>query len=357
MSFTWTDRRYIYLAKYCAQGPARFWGNRKESWPGRARILCRNFVPNNEARRPSFNPRWDSFLQFGNMKITLIELDIFSWYLYINNLSMDFERIYNYKLKSNLFIWYPASILPIRIIARKSVLMRLHFPVDSTGHHSHLLLLFSPCPQLIESVQPKFHPEGIPIHFPRSASADQGIDISSIRFFFISFSVFIVFWPSTVCCVITACNWNLYITVVALAEFSVSAVQALTYENGDYMGSLNKKVSGAQCIIMGFFGYRDWTPNGISFLEHEGYNVSSYQVFISCCWIVQMTLMRHWINNCHYHYCTKRNNILLFNLIYSIRHMHIYKSNYNEKCWVQKHNDRYSRMETSLNTDLNVQMF
>ena len=32
---------------------------------------------------------------------------------------------------------------------------------------------------------------------------------------------------------------NLYITVMALA-----------YQNGDYMGSLNKKASGAQCFIM-----------------------------------------------------------------------------------------------------------
>ena len=43
---------------------------------------------------------------------------------------------------------------------------------------------------------------------------------------------------------------NLYITVMALVGFSASAVQALTYQNGDYMGSLNKKASGAQCFIM-----------------------------------------------------------------------------------------------------------
>ena len=55
---------------------------------------------------------------------------------------------------------------------------------------------------------------------------------------------------------ITACNLqllvkeNLYITVMALVGFSASAVQALTYQNGDYMGSLNKKASGAQCFIM-----------------------------------------------------------------------------------------------------------
>ena len=42
----------------------------------------------------------------------------------------------------------------------------------------------------------------------------------------------------------------LYITVMALVGFSTSAVQALTYQNGDYMGSLNKKASGAQCFIM-----------------------------------------------------------------------------------------------------------
>ena len=43
---------------------------------------------------------------------------------------------------------------------------------------------------------------------------------------------------------------NLYITVMAQVGCSTSAVQALTYQNGDYMGSLNKKASGAQCFIM-----------------------------------------------------------------------------------------------------------
>ena len=43
---------------------------------------------------------------------------------------------------------------------------------------------------------------------------------------------------------------NLYITMIALVENSASAVQALTFQNGDYMGSLNKKASGAQCFIM-----------------------------------------------------------------------------------------------------------
>ena len=43
---------------------------------------------------------------------------------------------------------------------------------------------------------------------------------------------------------------NLYKTVMALVGFSASAVQALMYQNGDYMGSLNKKASGAQCFIM-----------------------------------------------------------------------------------------------------------
>ena len=41
-----------------------------------------------------------------------------------------------------------------------------------------------------------------------------------------------------------------YITEMALVGFNASAVQALTYQNGDYMGSLNKKASGAQCFIM-----------------------------------------------------------------------------------------------------------
>ena len=33
-----------------------------------------------------------------------------------------------------------------------------------------------------------------------------------------------------------------------------SAVQALTYQNGDYMGSLNKNVSDTQCFIMALVG-------------------------------------------------------------------------------------------------------
>ena len=43
---------------------------------------------------------------------------------------------------------------------------------------------------------------------------------------------------------------NLYITVMALVGFSTSTVQALAYQNGDYMGSPNNKASGAQCSIM-----------------------------------------------------------------------------------------------------------
>ena len=39
---------------------------------------------------------------------------------------------------------------------------------------------FPPFPWLIESVQPKLASEGIPIHLSRSASADQGIDSSSV---------------------------------------------------------------------------------------------------------------------------------------------------------------------------------
>ena len=57
--------------------------------------------------------------------------------------------------------------------------------------------------------------------------------------------------PSTVCNVISACRREyIYITVMALVGFGTSAVQALAYQNGDYMGSLNKKASGAQCFIM-----------------------------------------------------------------------------------------------------------
>ena len=45
-----------------------------------------------------------------------------------------------------------------------------------------------PYPWLIESVQPKLAPEGIPIHFSGSVSADQGIDIASVSF------LFVIFW-------------------------------------------------------------------------------------------------------------------------------------------------------------------
>ena len=64
---------------------------------------------------------------------------------------------------------------------------------------------------------------------------------------------------------------------MALVGFSASAVQALTYQNGDYMGSLNKKASGAQCFIMALGLFWDiitglpWTPNGVGSLEPRGY--------------------------------------------------------------------------------------
>ena len=76
-------------------------------------------------------------------------------------------------------------------------------------------------------------------------------------------------------CILT---WKyLYITVMALVGFSASAVQALTYQNGDYMGSLNKKASGAQCFIMALGLFWDivtglpWTPNGVGSLGPRGY--------------------------------------------------------------------------------------
>ena len=70
---------------------------------------------------------------------------------------------------------------------------------------------------------------------------------------------------------------EIYITVMALVGFSASAVQALAYQNGDYMGSLNKKASGAQCFIMALGLFWDivtglpWTPNGVGSLEPRGY--------------------------------------------------------------------------------------
>ena len=38
--------------------------------------------------------------------------------------------------------------------------------------------------------------------------------------------------------------------IIVMVGFIASAVQALTYRSGDYMGSLNKKTPGAQCFIM-----------------------------------------------------------------------------------------------------------
>ena len=64
---------------------------------------------------------------------------------------------------------------------------------------------------------------------------------------------------------------------MALVGFSASAVQTLTYQNGDYMGSLNKKASGAQCFIMALGLFWDivtglpWTPNGVGSLGPRGY--------------------------------------------------------------------------------------
>ena len=73
---------------------------------------------------------------------------------------------------------------------------------------------------------------------------------------------------------------------MALVGLSASAVQALTYQNGDYMKLLNKKASGAQCFIMASGLFWDivtglpYTPNGVSSLEPRG-TVSSCQVPIT----------------------------------------------------------------------------
>ena len=78
------------------------------------------------------------------------------------------------------------------------------------GHHSFFLLPFPLCPWLIESVQPKLTPEGIPNHLSGSASADQGIDIAYVSYdFFIS--VFIALYLLTVCYTLKLhVDWNLY---------------------------------------------------------------------------------------------------------------------------------------------------
>ena len=49
-----------------------------------------------------------------------------------------------------------------------------------TSLPSPFILSSESYPLLIESVQPKLAPDGIPIHFSGSASADQGIDIASV---------------------------------------------------------------------------------------------------------------------------------------------------------------------------------
>ena len=78
------------------------------------------------------------------------------------------------------------------------------------------------------------------------------------------FSFFFVFYcvvlPITDCNLQLLVKGNLYITVMTLVGFSASAVQALTYQNGDYMGSLNKKASGAQCFIMALGLFWDIWP-------------------------------------------------------------------------------------------------
>ena len=99
-------------------------------------------------------------------------------------------------------------------------------------------------------MQPQLTPEGISIHLSRSASADQGIDISSVKIFSFLFG-FLLYsdFSTVVCCVITACG--LYNRdAPGRIQCLSSAAQALTYQNGDYMGSPNKKASGAQCFIM-----------------------------------------------------------------------------------------------------------
>ena len=74
----------------------------------------------------------------------------------------------------------------------------------------------------------------------------------------------------------------LYITLMAL---HFKRWVPLTYQNRDYMGSLNKKASGAQCFIMALGLFWDimtdltwtpndwltWTPNDIGFLGPRGY--------------------------------------------------------------------------------------
>ena len=72
---------------------------------------------------------------------------------------------------------------------------------------------------------------------------------------------------------------NIYITVMASVGFGASAVLALAYQNGDFIGSLNKKASGAQCFIMASGLFWDivtslpWTPNGVGSLEPKEYYI------------------------------------------------------------------------------------
>ena len=95
-----------------------------------------------------------------------------------NLLKFVFDRYYT----KHLFLWYYAlQWLGLRKSRGSGKLSSSWSRVNAQmRHHSHLLLPSPPYPWLIESVQPKLAPEGIPIHLLRSASADQGIDISSV---------------------------------------------------------------------------------------------------------------------------------------------------------------------------------
>ena len=106
------------------------------------------------------------------------------------------------------------------------------------------------------------------------------ISLPLVKVFSFLFVIFLFHCILTFNCMLSCIcmlTWNLYITVMALVGFSASAVQALTYQNGDYMGSLNKKASGAQCFIMALGLFWDivtglpWTPNGVGSLEPRGY--------------------------------------------------------------------------------------
>ena len=102
------------------------------------------------------------------------------------------------------------------------------------------------------------------------------LSLVKVFFLFLGFVFFFHCTLSTASCVISACNWELLHNRDGPGGIQYLCSLALAYQNGDYMGSLNKKASGAQCFIMALGLFWDivtglpWTPNGVGSLEPKG---------------------------------------------------------------------------------------